>query len=367
MRGKFRLNRECLQKGLETLNKFGYTDNGISRLAYTEAEQRAVEFLITSFENEGMDVTVDGVGNVIARREGADPTLPAVACGSHIDTVYHAGKYDGTVGVIAGLEMIRYLNEKQIETKHPIEVIVFACEESARFGVATIGSKLMTGIYEKDVLQSFTDKTGMTILDALNQCEIDTKKQVHRKSSELKVFYELHIEQGPVLEKVNKQIGIVTGIAAPTRFRLNIHGQAAHSGSTPMSDRKDAFLGAAEIALALEEAAYREMDYGTVATVGTCEIKDGAMNVVPGKTEMLIDIRSISMQSKERVVEQFVQAVKAVETKRNLIVHMNKLCDELPVVMDKDVIQSIKNSCEHHGFTYVEMASGAGQDRKSVV
>src|SRR5699024_3597134 len=128
---------------------YGYTETGINRLAYTPTERQAVLHLIDLFKHEGMSIYEDAIGNVIARREGEDSTLPAVACGSHIDTVYNGGKYDGTIGVLAGLEMVRYLNDHEVVTKHPIEVIIFACEESARLGAATIGSKVMTGLIDK--------------------------------------------------------------------------------------------------------------------------------------------------------------------------------------------------------------------------
>lgn len=358
------MNVKRLQQCLEQVNQFGYSDEGISRLAYTNTEQQALKHLITQFENEGMTIEIDAVGNVIARREGIDPALPAVACGSHIDTVYNAGNFDGTVGVIAGLEVIRYLNEHQIKTKHPIEVIIFACEESARFGVATIGSKVMTGLVEKDELTHLVDKDGITLKEALQSCKFNMAEanRAKRKTDEIKVFYELHIEQGPVLEKEEKQIGIVTGIAAPTRFKLQIFGQSAHSGSTPMSHRQDAFSGAAEIALALEKAACKEAINGTVATVGNCEVKAGAMNVVPGETEILIDIRGISEASKQRVVKKLYKIIHDVEQSRKLNIEIVKLCDECPTKMDGTIIASLKETCEKNGFSFIKMASGAGHD-----
>lgn len=358
------MNVKRLQSTLEQLNQFGYSDNGINRLAYTKVEQQAITFLITQFEKEGMTVKVDAIGNVIARREGTKPSLPAVACGSHIDTVYDAGRYDGTVGVIAGLEVVRYLNEHRIQTKHPIEVIVFACEESARFGVATIGSKVMTGLYDKADLFSLKDKDGISLQSALHACglQMDQMDKAQRHKEEIKVFYELHVEQGPVLEKAQKQIGIVTGIAAPTRFKLDIKGQAAHSGSTPMYHRQDAFSGAAEIALALEKKAREESVHGTVATVGNCEVKAGAMNVVPGHTEMLIDIRSISASSKQRVVDTLQKIIQQVEADRQLQINVTTLADEQPTCMDDGVIASLKVSCEKCDFSYMELPSGAGHD-----
>ncbi len=358
------MNGKRFEETLYAINQFGYSEQGINRIAFSEEEEKAKKYLITLFENEGLIVKTDAFGNIIARREGKDPTLPAVACGSHIDTVYNAGMYDGTIGVIAGLEVIRFLNEKEIITKHPIEVIVFASEESARFGVATIGSKVMTGLIEKKKLLSLKDKQGISIVEAMKKAgySIDDLATAKRDRTELKAFYELHVEQGPILEKEQKMIGIVSGIAAPTRFQLKIIGESAHSGSTPMNLRKDAFSGASEIALTLEAIAHQEAKHGTVATVGNCVIKDGAMNVVPGEAEIIIDIRSISDESKNRVKEALIKRIKEIETERNLHIQVTKLCDEQPTSMDRQIIELVKCLSEEHGFSYMEMPSGAGHD-----
>lgn len=353
-----------LQQSLDEINEFGYSIEGVTRLAYTNIEQQALQFLMEQFEKENMTVKVDAVGNVIARRDGTDPALPAVACGSHIDTVYNAGQFDGTAGVIAGLEVIRSLNEQEIKTKHPIEIIIFACEESARFRVATIGSKIMTGLDEKEKLKRLVDKNGISLNEALEMFgyDLNRAKEAKRGANEIKMFLELHIEQGPVLESEEKQIGIVTGIAAPTRFKLQVNGQAAHSGSTPMDHRQDAFSGTAEIALALEDSARKEAKHGTVATVGNCRIKNGAMNVVPGETEMIIDIRGILESSKNKVVEDLYRVIADVESKRNLQIEITKFCDEQPTTMNQNVIKLLKESCEKLDISYIEMISGAGHD-----
>lgn len=315
-----------------------------------------------------MEVNTDAVGNVIAKREGLNPELPAVACGSHIDTVYNGGKYDGTIGVLAGLELVRHLNEYDIKTEHPIEVIIFACEESARFGAATIGSKAMTGLLRGADVESLVDKDGIKLYEALTKCGFNPKhlSTAKRGSDELKAFYELHIEQGPVLEESSTPIGIVTGIAAPTRFNLIINGQAAHSGTTPMNYRKDAFLGATEIALALENAVQTETKFGTVVTIGECIVTPGAMNVVPEKAELKIDIRSTSELSKQRMKQHLLQTIEQVSKKRDLSISTIELCDDRPVEMDEDCIQAIKDSCEELNLTYVEMASGAGHDTMNI-
>lgn len=358
------MNIHRIEQTLNEINEFGKSNNELNRLAFTKHEQKAKKHLVTLFEKEGMVVHTDFAGNIIARRKGIDSTLPAIACGSHIDTVYNGGNYDGTVGVVAGLEVIRALNEQNIQTKYPIEVIVFACEESARFGVSTIGSKAMAGLINKNNLENLKDKDGIYLRDAFKSCSlsIDLIDSAVRDKKELKAFYELHIEQGPILEKRQKQVGIVTGIAAPVRFKIQIKGQASHSGTTPMNMRKDAFSAAAEITLALEESANLESEYGAVATVGDCLVLPGAMNVVPGKTELKVDIRSTSTQAKERIVQSMYHDIFKIEKERGLKIEVTKLSNESPVAMDETVIKSLEMTCKKLGFSYMKMPSGAGHD-----
>jgi hydantoinase/carbamoylase family amidase len=358
------LNLQRLKNRFDEINQFGYSDQGINRLAYTRSYQQAIDYLMDLCKKANMTVRIDAVGNLIARREGSNPTLPAVACGSHIDSVYEGGKYDGTIGVVTALEVIQSLNDLEIETKHPIEIIAFACEESSRFGFSMIGSKAMAGCIKREDLIHLKDKYGISIEEAFSECSLNIRniELAKRKKDEFKVFLELHIEQGPVLESEEKQVGIVTGIASPTRFKLQIFGEASHSGSTPMHFRKDAFLGSSEIALALEAAAMNEASNGTVATVGACTVKPGAMNVVPGMVEMEVDIRGISSESKVIVIQDLYQTIKTISAKRNLEINVINLCDETPLKMDRDLIRSLTATCESHDISYKLMPSGAGHD-----
>lgn len=358
------MNGERIERTLNEINAFGASEKGINRLAFTDIEQEAIKYLINLCEEEGMTVTIDAAGNMIARREGKNPELPVVAFGSHIDSVYEAGKYDGTVGVVTALEVIRSLNEQNVETEHPLEIISFACEESARFNFATLGSKAMAGVLNKDEIIQLKDKNGLFLRDEMSKysLNIDAIEEAKRNSDEFKVFLEVHVEQGPVLEIDHKQIGIVTGIAAPTRYKLDIVGQAAHSGSTPMDYRKDAFMGAAEIALALEAAAMKEAVNGTVATVGVCTVYPGAMNVVPGNTGMKIDIRGISATSKGKVVDSLLRSIQDIEEKRDLKIKATRISEDQPIKMDARVISSLEETCTEMGLNYVLMPSGAGHD-----
>ncbi|MEN1967910.1 M20 family metallo-hydrolase [Lentibacillus sp. N15] len=353
-----------IEQTLNQFNKIGYTENGMNRLAYTENECNAKELFKELCERENLHVRMDEAGNMIARREGINPTLPPVLTGSHLDTVFNGGKYDGTVGVVAAIELIRRLNEQQIQTTHPIEIIGFTAEESSRFGMATIGSKGMAGTLESRNVETLKDKNDVSLEDAFSHAGLNWNQvgKASRENEAIKAFFEVHIEQGPVLEREKLDIGIVTGIAAPSRLKVTVKGKASHSGTTPMDLRKDAFLGASEIGLAVEKAAKAEADNGTVATVGDCIISPGAMNVVPDIAEMKIDIRSVDMESKQKVMKDVEDTIKNVERKRGVSIHSELLTNDEPVILEQHVTASISQTCEQLGVTYREMPSGAGHD-----
>ncbi|MDF2065601.1 M20 family metallo-hydrolase [Bacillus sp. Cr_A10] len=346
------------------INQYNTGDTGITRIAYTNEEQTCTHAFMRMCMAEQLDIRMDPCGNVIARRQGKIDGLPPVVMGSHLDTVYQGGKYDGVVGVTAALEVIRRLNEKEIITDHPIEIISFACEESARFGVSTVGSKAIAGQFDKDRYRNIKDKDGITMEKAFALCALDFNAvdQASRKNEQFKAFFELHIEQGPVLINTGKKIGIVTGIAAPVRLHVKIKGTASHSGTTPMSMRKDALLGASEISLALEKAAKSEETYGTVATIGVMNVHNGAMNVVPGDVEIKIDIRSTSVDSRQRVLTHLEETIKTVKQNRQLDIESMEISSEDPVLLSEEINDVLRNICEEKNFSNQIMQSGAGHD-----
>ncbi len=349
---------------LEVFSRFGYGANGITRLAYTEPEKMAKTQFVKLCENEGMNVRLDAAGNVIARRSGVGEEKCAVACGSHLDSVINAGSYDGVLGVLAGLEVVRMLNRRNIQTRYPIELIAFTCEESSRFGVSTVGSKAMVGLLDMDVLAHVKDKAGMSFEEAVRLQGLDFARlpQARRSPDELKVFIELHIEQGPVLEQNKKQIGVVSSIAAPTRFRLNIAGEAGHSGTTTMELRKDALVGAAEIILAVEKLTTQEHHSFSVGTVGSLHVLPNSTNTIPGKVEMIYEFRSNDRESKYHLNRSLIEQIKDISERRGLTVESQLLSDESPVELNPFVRNVIKESCEVRGKSFLEMASGAGHD-----
>lgn len=360
-------NETAASSTIALINEFstiGANEQGVTRLAYTELDMTAKLKFIKLCEQEGMHTRIDEAGNVIARREGIGTEKSAVAFGSHLDTVVHAGRYDGTLGVFSGLEIIRMMNHRNIETKYPVELIAFASEESSRFGIATIGSKAMAGILDLEVLAHAKDKSGTSFPDAVSSqgLNFENLKHAKRDPTDLKAFIELHIEQGPFLEKQGIQIGVVTSIAAPTRYRIEIVGQAGHSGTTHMNMRKDALTAAAEIVLAVESLAVQEQTNYSVGTVGALQVVPGTANTVPGKVELIAEFRSNNKESKEKLKTELLAKIDEVRTRRDLIIHTHLIGDEQPVLMDSSIRKVIRDSCEDIGFSFVEMTSGAGHD-----
>jgi len=358
-----------LIRRLDAINQIGYKENeGITRLALSEEDERARDMVIRMCEDLGLKVRKDAVGNIWARKEGTDPNLPSVMVGSHIDTVPNGGRYDGTLGVMAAIEVIHWIYKKEICHRHPIELVVFVAEESSRFNIATVGSKALAGNLSVSKLKSHKDANGISLYDALLQrgYEPDRLETAILPPEKAKAFVELHIEQGSVLEKENIDIGIVEAIAAPIRLQIQLIGQEAHSGACPMEDRRDALSAAAEIILSVEENGRKESKHKTVATTGNCKVFPGAMNVVPGEVYLYIDIRGIDLQSMLRVLNAVIDHTEKVCKKRDIQYTIEVLSQERPVLLDRDLMEQVKQNCRRLGLTYKEMPSGAGHDTMNI-
>lgn len=356
------VNIEHLAANLQAFSEIGKTMAGCNRLAYTETERQAVRFFLRSCEEIGLTTRVDPIGNAYARWDGREPDLPVVLCGSHLDTVRNGGPLDGAYGVLAALEAVRALKEQGVTPFFPLEIVVYACEESSRFGVSTVGSKAVAGLLEANKVRKLMDRDGIVFEEAIKPWGYSFERVSEARRDDLQVFFELHIEQGPTLEKTGVKIGIVTGIAAPTRFQITISGVASHSGATAMSHRHDALPAAAELILAVEQKAREEEKYGTVATVGVCEVFPGAMNVIPGEVRLQVDVRGIEAASKERVVAGLKNSLEKICHRRELKYQWHALSDEAPVFMNVGLNQVVAQVCEDKQISYQYMPSGAGHD-----
>ena len=355
-------------RDLNAIGRIGIGDHGsVTRLVFSIKELRSRQVLIHLMRQAGLKIHVDAIGNIFGRLDGADPKAPALLAGSHLDTVIHGGKYDGPVGVIGALEAVRTIRENKITLRAPLEVVCFIGEESSRFGFSTLGSSLVAGeVHPKD-LTNAVDAQGTKLADVLSSLGISPRNlsRLARDPKSMKAYLELHIEQGPILEAKAKRIGLVTSIAAPSRFKVIFTGQADHSGTTPMEMRKDALVAAAQLIEYVEKICrkFSSMEKGrVVGTVGAMKIEPGVINAVPGRAELSIDIRSTSAQAKDKVARLVKQRGAAIALDRCIAIEVLNIRAEEPVPLDKRLLRITRQLCDEKAIDYEIIPSGAGHD-----
>jgi hydantoinase/carbamoylase family amidase len=336
---------------------------GYTRLGFTQAEEEASKAFCSIAEQElGLSVRTDPAGNVIARWEGKE-RFPAIVIGSHLDTVVNGGAYDGAAGILSGLLAVKILKDQQFTPLFPIEIISFSCEESSRFGVSTIGSKSMTGLFSVEQYRTLSDRNGISLEKAVLErgLRLENFPQAKRKQEDILVFCELHIEQGPTLETNREQIGIVTAIAAPTRLRVRLSSGSGHTGTTPMEIRyeRDALLLASKLIQAVHDQTQSFPD--VVATVSTMDIQPNAMNVIPSQVNMGIDIRSSDYRTKNTYVQQLIKTFKTIVSVGGKM-EIDILVDDHPTTLSTQVCGSLEQAVRKLGYRYRYMTSGAGHD-----
>ena len=357
------IQRERLVKDFEAMAQLTAPGEGINRLAFTDADWAGRQYIIDRMTDAGLSVEIDDFGNVIGYKIGKKPDLPAVMVGSHTDSVPNGGNYDGVVGVLSAIEVIRSMIDDGYEHDHTIAVVSFMCEESGRFGNATLGSKAMRGELTLQDLHHLVDKQGISLYEALKGRNLNPDGiETMAYKRPVKSFTEIHIEQGKVLEHEQKTIGIVTGIAAPERFYVTIRGNADHSGATPMNLRHDALCGASKIILGIEEIASMQEEPPVVGTVGVVEVMPGAMNVIPGAVKLGVDIRSISKVARNSVVTLVKEFIDITAEKRGLSYTIETIAQDHPVEMHPAMIREIEEAVKSVGIEYMTMPSGAGHD-----
>lgn len=352
-------------KWLRELDSFGNTPDGVMRTAFSPEEKEARSYVINLMKSYDLEVRTDAVGNTIGRTRGYEMEQPAVIIGSHLDSVPRGGRYDGVLGVLSGMEVVRYLWEKGLKSRFPLEVVIFSNEEGCRFSCSLLGSSVMMGEYAKTCseLNQIVDQEGINLAQAISFLggKPEELMTARRNPKEIKAYLELHIEQGAVLEQLSYAIGIVEGIAAPVRLKLEIWGQADHAGATPMRLRHDALLAAAEITLALEEIVVSTSPTG-VGTVGQLNVLPGAVNVIPGYCSLTFDIRDITCEARSRVLKQLKKAIAAACERRGLKYQLEETFSVAPVILDRQIADLIENACAEEGVRGYRMNSGAAHD-----
>jgi ureidoglycolate amidohydrolase len=358
------IDRDRLLSEIDTLGSFSDAEApAVTRVVFTATDLKARAWMKARCEEAGLTVRQDAVGNTFVRWNGSDPGAPVVGTGSHIDAIPNAGKYDGVVGVLGGLEAIRALRQSGFHPKHSVELLVFTSEEPTRFGIGCLGSRLLSGTLSPEAARKLTDNDGATLdevrLGAGLGGELD---QVKLATGYYKAFIELHIEQGPLLERQQTPLGMVTKIAAPASLRVVIEGSGGHAGGVLMPDRHDALCAAAELILAVESAARTGGAIDTVATVGICEVFPGAVNSIPSRVRLSVDVRDTDLQRRDTVVRTIAATCDSISAKRQVSIHSEVLNADAPADCAPAIIEALSQSCRKHGLNFVPMVSRAYHD-----
>jgi N-carbamoyl-L-amino-acid hydrolase len=335
----------------------------VTRIVFTDPDLKARAWIKGRCAEAGLTVREDAVGNTFARWDGSDPSAPVVGTGSHIDAIPNAGKYDGVVGVLGGLEAIRALQQSGFRPRHSIELLIFTAEEPTRFGIGCLGSRLLSGTLSAEASRRLTDKNGAGLDEIRREAGFGGElEQVKLPTDYYKAFVELHIEQGPLLERQQIPLGIVTNIAAPASLSVLIEGAGGHAGAVLMPDRIDALCAAAELILAIENAARTSGAIDTVATVGICEVFPGAVNSIPMRVRLSVDIRDTDLARRDTVMRSIETASHSIAATRRALIQGTLLNADAPAVCAPPIVEALSQSCRKHELNFMPMVSRAYHD-----
>jgi ureidoglycolate amidohydrolase len=358
------INRDRLLSEIETLASFSDAEApAVTRVVFTPTDLKARAWMKARYEEAGLTVREDAIGNTFARWSGSGPDDAVVGTGSHIDAIPNAGKYDGVVGVLGGLEAIRALRQSGFRPQRSIELLIFTSEEPTRFGVGCLGSRLLSGALSADGARKLSDDQGAALDEVRQRARFAGElEHVQLPRGYYRAFVELHIEQGPLLERQEIPLGIVTNIAAPASLRVVIEGSGGHAGGVLMPERHDALCAAAEMILAVETAARTSGAADTVATVGICGVFPGAVNSIPSRVRLSLDIRDTDLQRRDRVMQTIETTCNSVAKHRNVSVNFELLNADAPADCSPEIIEAISQSCRRHEVQFLRMVSRAYHD-----
>jgi ureidoglycolate amidohydrolase len=365
---QIQIDQARLLSELQTLATFTDSepaDDGtaVTRVVFSADDLRARAWLKALATAEGFQVRDDAVGNIFIRWAGTEPNLPAVATGSHTDAIPHAGMYDGTVGVLGGLEAMRALKHAGLHPRRSIELVMFTSEEPTRFGIGCLGSRLLSGTLAPDRADAMQDKSEVCLKAVRTTAgfsgSLDT---VRLLPNHYHAWIELHIEQGPLLEREGIPIGIVTSIAAPASYRFTITGFGGHAGALLMPDRKDALCAAAELILSVERHALATGAIDTVATIGTCDVYPGAVNGVPSRVVLQLDIRDTNPDRREAVMRAVRRDCEELRLRRKVAITEELVNADAPAQSSPHTVQLLEEICAEEGAAYKKMVSRAYHD-----
>lgn len=351
-----------IEEDLDVLASFSSTDVGVTRLPFTVESEKTIEYIRRRMMELGLEVELDAAGNLLGTLKG-NQNKGEVYIGSHYDTVVNAGKYDGLLGIAMGLELIHQMKTNGYEPEHDIVLLATNDEEGIRFGNGYFGSRAIVGDIEVPELHKCKDDIGTSIYEVMKNTgyEPEDIKKAAKDLKQIKSFVEFHIEQGPVLDSEEIEIGIVEGIVGILRCVVTIRGEANHAGTTPIHLRKDALVSASEIVLSLQRYVKRE-GKGSVATVGYMNVQPNVINVIAGEVTMGIDIRSQENESIEAIYKHLICELLTLESNVGIKYSVEEKLSVKPVALNSDLIQIGENSCRENDISYKKMYSGAGHD-----
>jgi len=335
----------------------------VTRIVFTPTDLKARAWLRAKCEEAGLSVRVDPIGNTFALWKGSEPDAPVVGTGSHIDAIPNAGKYDGVAGVLGGLEAIRALQRDGFRPRHSIELLMLTSEEPTRFGIGCIGSRMLSGGLSADAARKLKDSEDSSVDEVRRKAGMGGElEQVSLARGYYKAWVELHIEQGPLLERDRVPLGIVTKIAAPASARITIEGAGGHAGGVVMPDRRDALCAASELILAVENAARSTGSVDSVATVGMCDVFPGAVNSIPSRVRLSLDVRDTNLALRDGVMQSIERAGKEIAARRNVSIRAELLNADAPADCDAQVIDALARAVEKHKLSARRMISRAYHD-----
>lgn len=355
-----------IQRWLQAFADCGRTDAGLTRLALSPEEEAAHELLARIARSLGLHARRDALGNTFIRLGDPRDDRPPLLTGSHLDTVPNAGSLDGVAGIVCALEALSSLRSTWETSRRPLEVVAFVAEESSRFGIATLGSGLVTGTLEGGTVSGARDRRGISVGEAFSALGRDPGTGQAWPSGAIAGFVEVHIEQGPVLENAGRSLAVVTGAAGHDRLRVAFRGEPAHSGSTPMSARHDALCAAADLVLAVERRGVAGQADGLVATVTTLQVDPNVMNVVPGSVELQIDLRGPDDEARRRARKGVEATARAIGRRRGVDLLMTEISHRDASSFDAELCRALEETAAQLGHAPLRMASAAGHDAVNV-
>ncbi|WP_110926449.1 Zn-dependent hydrolase [Bacillus massiliglaciei] len=359
-----RINADRLRNHFEQMSRIGrFGETGVCRPTMSKLEKEAFTLAGGWMEEAGMKVRIDHFGNLIGRLEGKNPEKPVIMLGSHLDSQPNGGRFDGTAGVLAAIETVTALTENGVVPDRPIEVVSFADEEGWRFNKGLFGSRGINGRLEEGELFK-EDQEGITREQALRAfgCDPERLAESVYPPGQVAAYLELHIEQGPILEKMDKPVGVVSGISGPLWLTVIVKGFAGHAGSVPMNSRQDALAGAAEMVVIIHEIARQNPDVPAVGTVGQLLVQPNSRNVIPEQVEFTIDLRDIDQDRRDMYEAQIRECLQITAEKRDLSVEIREEIREEPRYCSAWIKNCIKDSCKEKGLEAPELMSGPFHD-----